>query len=130
MIHPLKATSSFECDGCGHHASFHKMENRAEDEVVARWKAEEVEQQRARMANRHGDGEGRGAKKRRRGEGGGDSGVGAVGAAINGGIRGRLLVPAADEEWWNGPETDTADEDQVPELGLVSRPRRTTRGAR
>ncbi|KAF3910750.1 hypothetical protein ABW21_db0209820 [Orbilia brochopaga] len=32
MVHPLKATSSFDCDGCGHHASFHKMKSH-EDEV-------------------------------------------------------------------------------------------------
>lgn len=38
MIHPLKAATSFECDGCAHHASFHKMENKAEEEVVARWR--------------------------------------------------------------------------------------------
>ncbi|MCJ1371308.1 hypothetical protein MMC20_002523 [Loxospora ochrophaea] len=44
MVHPAKAASSFECDGCGHHASFHQMENRAEDELVRRWRAEEQEQ--------------------------------------------------------------------------------------
>ena len=36
MIHPLKAATSFECDGCGHHASFHKMENPVEDSYVER----------------------------------------------------------------------------------------------
>jgi len=38
MIHPLKASTSFECDGCGHHASFHRMENREEEGVVGRWR--------------------------------------------------------------------------------------------
>jgi hypothetical protein len=38
MIHPVKAATSFECDGCGHHASFHKMENTAEEKVTARWR--------------------------------------------------------------------------------------------
>ena len=38
MIHPLKAATSFECDGCGHHASFHKMENAPDEETVRRWK--------------------------------------------------------------------------------------------
>jgi hypothetical protein len=38
MIHPIKAPTSFECDGCGHHASFHKMENRIDEAVVSRWK--------------------------------------------------------------------------------------------
>jgi hypothetical protein len=37
MIHPVKAATSFECDGCGHHASFHKMENPSEEECVKRW---------------------------------------------------------------------------------------------
>ena len=41
MIHPLKAASSFECDGCGHHASFHKMDNQKEEEIAKRWKVEE-----------------------------------------------------------------------------------------
>ena len=51
MIHPVKATTSFECDGCGHHASFHKMENTADDEVVKRWRAEnETKEQENRNA--------------------------------------------------------------------------------
>ena len=41
MIHPLKAATSFECDGCGHHASFHQMRNKLEEEeekaAAARW---------------------------------------------------------------------------------------------
>ena len=43
MIHPVKAATSFECDGCGHHASFHKMENKADDEIISRWKVAEAE---------------------------------------------------------------------------------------
>ena len=35
----LQATSSFDCDGCGHHASFHTMENPGEQEIVRRWQA-------------------------------------------------------------------------------------------
>ena len=38
MVHPLKAATSFDCDGCGHHASFHKMENHQDEEAVERWK--------------------------------------------------------------------------------------------
>jgi hypothetical protein len=34
MLHPLKAATSFLCDGCGHHACFHKMES-AESERVS-----------------------------------------------------------------------------------------------
>ncbi|KAF2874407.1 hypothetical protein BDV95DRAFT_592490 [Massariosphaeria phaeospora] len=40
MLHPLKSGSSFECDGCSHHASFHSMENKAEDEIRKRWEQE------------------------------------------------------------------------------------------
>ncbi|KAI2486650.1 hypothetical protein Ptr902_00783 [Pyrenophora tritici-repentis] len=40
MLHPLKVASSYECDGCGHHASFHSMENKAEDEIRKRWETE------------------------------------------------------------------------------------------
>lgn len=47
MIHPLKAATSFDCDGCGHHASFHRMESRAEEETARRWAVE-----------REGEGEG------------------------------------------------------------------------
>lgn len=25
MLNPLQAASTFTCDGCGHHASFHEM---------------------------------------------------------------------------------------------------------
>ncbi|KAK6441610.1 hypothetical protein LTR95_002148 [Oleoguttula sp. CCFEE 5521] len=50
MLHPIKAASSFECDGCAHHASFHSLENPAEDAVVKKWAAAEQlakEQQQA-----------------------------------------------------------------------------------
>ncbi|KAF1845038.1 uncharacterized protein K460DRAFT_405317 [Cucurbitaria berberidis CBS 394.84] len=40
MLHPLKSSSSYECDGCAHHASFHSMENKYEDEVRKRWAQE------------------------------------------------------------------------------------------
>nr|OQO21465.1 hypothetical protein B0A51_11783 [Rachicladosporium sp. CCFEE 5018] len=43
MLHPIKAASSFECDGCAHHASFHYLENPAEDAVVKKWAAAERE---------------------------------------------------------------------------------------
>lgn len=38
-----KAASSFECDGCGHHASFHSMENPAEDAVLKKWSEQEAQ---------------------------------------------------------------------------------------
>ncbi|KAF2091668.1 hypothetical protein K490DRAFT_61100 [Saccharata proteae CBS 121410] len=59
MVHPLKASksstvrtgtgnvtvsTSFECDGCSHHASFHNMSNAVDDAVVAAW-AEKARQQ-------------------------------------------------------------------------------------
>ncbi|KAF9700302.1 hypothetical protein EKO04_001293 [Ascochyta lentis] len=40
MLHPLKSSSSYECDGCNHHASFHSMENKAEDEIRKKWEQE------------------------------------------------------------------------------------------
>ncbi|KAL9030600.1 MAG: hypothetical protein Q9196_001306 [Gyalolechia fulgens] len=44
MLHPLKGSTSFDCDGCGHHASFHKMDNREDEESVRRWKEREQAQ--------------------------------------------------------------------------------------
>ncbi|KAF3189156.1 hypothetical protein TWF788_011276 [Orbilia oligospora] len=39
MVHPLKATTSFDCDGCSHHASFHKMKSHEEEvENAARFR--------------------------------------------------------------------------------------------
>src|SRR4051794_11427961 len=44
MVHPLKATSSFDCDGCGHHASFHMMKSHEEEvEAAARERVIEIE---------------------------------------------------------------------------------------
>lgn len=43
MLHPLKSSSSYECDGCNHHASFHSMENKTEDEIRKRWELEAKE---------------------------------------------------------------------------------------
>lgn len=31
MLNPLQAASSFACDGCGHHASFHNLRNPTEE---------------------------------------------------------------------------------------------------
>lgn len=31
--------TTFECDGCAHHASYHSMENPAEDAILAKWSA-------------------------------------------------------------------------------------------
>lgn len=32
-----QAATSFECDGCGHHASFHSLENPREDAILQKW---------------------------------------------------------------------------------------------
>ncbi|KAK7562652.1 hypothetical protein IWX92DRAFT_233254 [Phyllosticta citricarpa] len=45
MLHPLKLSSSFTCDGCDHHASFHNMASPADDAIIARWETESQEQQ-------------------------------------------------------------------------------------
>ncbi|KAF2735334.1 hypothetical protein EJ04DRAFT_576267 [Polyplosphaeria fusca] len=54
MLHPLKSASSYECDGCGHHASFHSMENKTDDEIRKRWEleAKEQQEQEEHIANR------------------------------------------------------------------------------
>ncbi|KAL9032324.1 MAG: hypothetical protein Q9214_008017 [Letrouitia sp. 1 TL-2023] len=39
MVHPLKAGTSFECDGCGHHASFHKMDSPEDEGSIRSWKS-------------------------------------------------------------------------------------------
>ncbi|CAK4033318.1 Hypothetical predicted protein [Lecanosticta acicola] len=59
MLHPVKAATSFECDGCGHHASFHSLENDAEDAVLQKWSAQEARDLDAQRA-------GSVSKKRRR----------------------------------------------------------------
>ncbi|KAF1930124.1 uncharacterized protein M421DRAFT_385196 [Didymella exigua CBS 183.55] len=43
MLHPLKSSSSYECDGCAHHASFHSMENKADDDTRKKWEQEAKE---------------------------------------------------------------------------------------
>ena len=43
MIHPMKASTSFDCDGCGHHASYHRLQNEQEEETAKRWKVEQAE---------------------------------------------------------------------------------------
>ncbi|KAK0256266.1 hypothetical protein LTR29_003321 [Friedmanniomyces endolithicus] len=53
MLHPVKAATSFECDGCSHHASFHSLENPSEDAVLRKWaqqEADDKEQQAAAAA--------------------------------------------------------------------------------
>lgn len=37
-----KAATSFECDGCQHHASYHSLENPEEDAVLKKWEAHET----------------------------------------------------------------------------------------
>lgn len=32
-----QAATSFECDGCGHHASYHSLENPREDAILQKW---------------------------------------------------------------------------------------------
>ncbi|KAF2169372.1 hypothetical protein M409DRAFT_52620 [Zasmidium cellare ATCC 36951] len=34
-----QAATSFDCDGCSHHASFHSLENESEDAVLKKWAA-------------------------------------------------------------------------------------------
>ncbi|EMF14709.1 uncharacterized protein SEPMUDRAFT_83262 [Sphaerulina musiva SO2202] len=39
MLHP--AATSFDCDGCGHHASFHSLENSFETAILEKWSAQQ-----------------------------------------------------------------------------------------
>jgi hypothetical protein len=39
--HVSQAATSFECDGCGHHASYHNLDNPSEDAILAKWSAQE-----------------------------------------------------------------------------------------
>ncbi|KAM3425536.1 hypothetical protein BST61_g7483 [Cercospora zeina] len=58
MLHPVKAATSFDCDGCGHHASFHSLENVAEDAILKKWTTEQ--------GSVKGDAPASGASKKRR----------------------------------------------------------------
>jgi hypothetical protein len=85
--HP-QSTSSFECDGCAHHASFHSMENQAEDEIRKRWELEANEEQtrprkRVRALEYGGSGEDAGRKTNR--------------AGTRTGTRGRITEVVEDE---------------------------------
>lgn len=51
MVHPLKAATSYDCDGCGHHASFHRMESKDDEEALKRWRAKEEEDAYSRAVN-------------------------------------------------------------------------------
>jgi RPA family protein len=46
IVMPSQSSSSYECDGCGHHASFHTMENKVEDEIRKRWEVEAAERRK------------------------------------------------------------------------------------
>jgi hypothetical protein len=90
--HP-QSTSSFECDGCAHHASFHSMENKAEDEIRKRWELEAKEKKddeeqtrprkRVRALEYGGSGEDAGRKTSR--------------AGTRAGTRGRITEVVEDE---------------------------------
>ncbi|KAG9842389.1 hypothetical protein KCU98_g8222, partial [Aureobasidium melanogenum] len=56
MLHPVKAATSFECDGCGHHASYHNLDNPSEDAILAKWSAQEktiITQQQPSISSRN-----------------------------------------------------------------------------
>lgn len=41
-----QAATSFECDGCQHHASFHSLENKEEQAILQRWEEESQQENR------------------------------------------------------------------------------------
>ncbi|KAK0338288.1 hypothetical protein LTR91_005381 [Friedmanniomyces endolithicus] len=44
------AATSFECDGCSHHASFHSLENPSEDAVLRKWAQQEADDKEQQAA--------------------------------------------------------------------------------
>jgi hypothetical protein len=46
----LQAATSFDCDGCNHHASFHALENPKEDEVMRKWAEQQAQEQQQQTA--------------------------------------------------------------------------------
>ncbi|KAG0130450.1 hypothetical protein HOY82DRAFT_371603 [Tuber indicum] len=58
MLNPLQAASSFACDGCGHHASFHNLSNPGEGYEVTLI-AEGERDGRKMVTNGSGNGSGR-----------------------------------------------------------------------
>ncbi|KAF2689914.1 hypothetical protein K458DRAFT_439054 [Lentithecium fluviatile CBS 122367] len=87
MLHPLKSSSSYECDGCTHHASFHSMENKEEDAIRKRWEqaAKERQAREEELAAR--------PKKRLREI---EYNAGAVGAAQVRALESGMLTPEGD----------------------------------
>ncbi|KAK8207922.1 hypothetical protein M8818_004175 [Zalaria obscura] len=65
MLHPVKAATSFECDGCGHHASYHSLENPAEDAVLSKWAEQEKALAPASSSNRQISKRAQGTKRQR-----------------------------------------------------------------
>ena len=41
MVHPDIAGNSFQCDGCGHHASFHELRGDSDRVYLSRWTRED-----------------------------------------------------------------------------------------
>ena len=48
----VQSFTTFECDGCAHHASFHSLENKAEDEIRKRWEMEQRQKEAEARANK------------------------------------------------------------------------------
>ncbi|EME46633.1 hypothetical protein DOTSEDRAFT_22679 [Dothistroma septosporum NZE10] len=59
MLHPVKAATSFDCDGCNHHASFHALEDETEDAILKKWAEQEANSNAGQAAG------GAGVKRRR-----------------------------------------------------------------
>lgn len=106
--------TAFECDGCGHHASFHSMENKEEEAIARRWKEEEKERERGRdrLPNT-------GSKKRRKAieNGSAASGIVVDGRVGNGrpGLGGSTAVRNTRARQLNTPSEGDARE-RVVEL--------------
>lgn len=109
MLNPLQAASSFACDGCGHHASYHQLKNGEEPAEafappVSSYTPEAAKGAKKRGASVHGAAV-RGLVNGRASSNGAATGGSATGRRGIGGI-GALLVGASASE---GEDPDDDD---------------------
>ncbi|KAI9849830.1 MAG: hypothetical protein M1837_000044 [Sclerophora amabilis] len=118
MVHPLRVATSFECDGCAHHASFHRMESReGEDAGTGAGSTGRGGETRAE------DGGGQaGRRKRRRVAGGEGATAAGDGVGIGGGAEYTVLDPEEDLD------DDDSYHDAGPGSGVARA--RSSRGGR
>lgn len=116
MLHPLKSFTTFECDGCAHHASFHSLENKFEDEIQKRW---EMEQRQKEVEARENEAAARPKKRVRQ-----------IERAEPVTRVGRLMIESAAEHTQGGAEEDGAASDVASTSTVEQTPVTARRGNR